>query len=298
MRRVLARWMSDRHFSILRYRIHQGRWPKVAAPESFSEKVLCRMLAAPDPRIVLCTDKLSVRPYVKERVGDILVPLLGVAANAGSIDFQGLPRRFVLKASHGSGWVRVVMNKSDERETELRALCDQWLSMNYYYRFRERQYRSIEPRILLEEVLLDGDAEPAPDYKLHCFRSGRELEVIIQVVCGRHGGQMRRAFYDSTWGKLPLSIHHHDRVGEFRRPENLTDLLEVARVLSEGFDYVRVDLYSTGDRVYFGELTFTPYAACLDLRPVEWDALLGAKMSTPKASEPLSAASPGSRRAP
>ena len=34
---------------------------------------------------------------------------------------------------------------------------------------------------------------------------------------------------------------------------------QIARVLSAQFDFVRVDLYSVGDKVYFGELTCTPH---------------------------------------
>jgi len=43
------------------------------------------------------------------------------------------------------------------------------------------------------------------------------------------------------------------------KPDNFDAMLRVARDISVDFDFVRVDLYSVGDKVYFGELTCTPH---------------------------------------
>jgi hypothetical protein len=53
-------------------------------------------------------------------------------------------------------------------------------------------------------------------------------------------------------------------------------MMHVASQLSQGFDFVRVDLYNVDGKVYFGELTFTP-AGSLKLRPQIWDSKLGEK---------------------
>lgn len=61
-------------------------------------------------------------------------------------------------------------------------------------------------------------------------------------------------------------------------PNNLELLLDTAALLSEGFDYVRIDLYAPTDEVFFGELTFTPGAGVGPMRPdrvdFEWGRLL------------------------
>jgi hypothetical protein len=46
-------------------------------------------------------------------------------------------------------------------------------------------------------------------------------------------------------------------------------MVSVARALSEGFDFIRVDLYNVQGRVYFGELTCTPSGG---MSPVEHEA--------------------------
>ncbi len=40
-------------------------------------------------------------------------------------------------------------------------------------------------------------------------------------------------------------------------------MVYIAEQLSADFDFVRVDLYDTGKKVYFGELTFTPNSSIL-----------------------------------
>ena len=39
------------------------------------------------------------------------------------------------------------------------------------------------------------------------------------------------------------------------RPENLPEMIEIAEMLSEPFDFIRVDLISGEDTLYVGELT-------------------------------------------
>ena len=40
-------------------------------------------------------------------------------------------------------------------------------------------------------------------------------------------------------------------------------MVEIAKILSEDFDFVRVDLYEYKDQVYFSELTFSPFGGIM-----------------------------------
>ena len=40
-------------------------------------------------------------------------------------------------------------------------------------------------------------------------------------------------------------------------------MIEIAKILSADFDFVRVDLYEHNDKVYFGELTFSPWGGIM-----------------------------------
>ena len=53
------------------------------------------------------------------------------------------------------------------------------------------------------------------------------------------------------------------------------EMLEIARKLSEGIPFVRVDLYEINAMVYFSELTFYPGGGLEAFQPIEWDYILG-----------------------
>ena len=57
---------------------------------------------------------------------------------------------------------------------------------------------------------------------------------------------------------------------------------EIAKKLSEGIPFVRVDLYSTVHQPYFGELTFYPASGFGVFTPKEWDEKLGEMINLPK----------------
>ena len=62
--------------------------------------------------------------------------------DASTIPFDDLPNRYVVKASHGSGWVSHADRASVDCD-ELRAECRRWLSLNYanvnYNGFQEKR---------------------------------------------------------------------------------------------------------------------------------------------------------------
>ncbi len=51
-------------------------------------------------------------------------------------------------------------------------------------------------------------------------------------------------------------------------------MLMIASKLSEGFPFVRVDLYTTPD-IFFGEMTFYPDAGFSKFSPEYWDLKIG-----------------------
>ena len=54
-------------------------------------------------------------------------------------------------------------------------------------------------------------------------------------------------------------------------------MIEIAKKLSDGFDHLRVDLYSINGDVYFGELTPFTLGARIQFDQPEADEWMGAK---------------------
>ena len=272
--------LPDSIFLSLLHRKYVGRFPNLIRPSTFNERILLRSLK-PDARYAMLTDKLAVRSYVSAKLAQVhLVPLFAAPAVFTQAVFDSLPASFVMKANHGSSFVEIVRDKSQTSFERLRHLTEQWLQTDFYSISREKHYSKIRPQIFFEQLLLDTGGKVPPDYKVHCFRRpGARPIMYISVISDRFGNTTRGDIFDEGWNRLDFVIGYYLRSEEPpSAPPNLASILDAAKILSEGFDYVRVDLYAPGNDIYFGELTFTPGAGVLPFLPdridYEWGQLL------------------------
>ena len=149
VKKALPSWL----LLLRRYRKVHGVFPNLLRPGTLNEKILYRMLF--DRRDILCrlADKAAVRPYVEARLGPGALPkLYWCGRRPGEIPFEALPDRFVVKPTHGSGWVRIVRDKAALDRRALVAECERWLKQSYYEITREWVYKGIVPEILVEEL--------------------------------------------------------------------------------------------------------------------------------------------------
>lgn len=272
--------LPDAAFLYLLHHKCIGRYPNLIRPATFNEGILQRNLR-PDPRYAELTDKLAVRPYVAAKLGrQHLIPLLAAPDVFTQEVFDALPNAFVMKANHGSNFVEIVRDKAQTSFETLQHLATQWLASDFYKVARENHYRQIKPRLFFEHLLLDERGEVPADFKVHCFggRTGHPILYIL-VISDRFGSNTHGDVYDADWNHLDIAIGEYKRSARpGPRPENLDSVLAAAATLCEDFDYVRVDLYTLKNEVYFGELTFTPGAGVLPFTPdhidYEWGKLL------------------------
>jgi hypothetical protein len=175
--------------------------------------------------------------------------------------FEALPSSFVMKANHGCAFVEVVRDKSQTSFEALSQLATKWLSIDYYSVSRERQYRFIKPRLYFEQLLLDSSGKIPADLKMHVFGGHADGPCIHSQIIKDRFGDARGDIYDEHWRRLDVKAGPYTPSdAPIPRPENWDLVQSIAARLAADFDYVRVDLYSVGGKVYFGELTFTPGA--------------------------------------
>jgi len=253
-------------------RVH-GRPLNIANPETFTGKLYRRMLAwnRGVPQIfVRLADKLSAQEYVASKVGMEYLPrLLWHGQDPTSIPFNALPIEYVVKSNHASRQVMVVKEPADH--DAIIATCRTWINTNFYWVSREGQYLHIQPQIMIEQCLRGSDGSLPLDYKIWCFNGLPELIQVINFARDSH------SFYDTSWNALDLSYSIGKSRPDRPRPDRLDEMISIASRLSEGFGFVRVDLYNLDGRIYFGELTFTPTAGNMKLIPDRWDLELGKK---------------------
>lgn len=91
------------------------------------------------------------------------------------------------------------------------------------------------------------------DYKIFCFNG--EIDSIM-VCTGREKGHPDFYFYDVNWNRLYYQHEALEKSNNIEKPQNLNEMLTIAKNLSKGYSHIRVDLFDVDNNVYFGELTF------------------------------------------
>ena len=259
-----------------------GKLAHLRRPATLNEKLHWKKLQGCPPFHARVSDKYAVREWVAKRIGaEYLIPLLAVLERAEDLDLAAYPTPLIIKTTHGSGQNVIIRDDPSLAEDELKGLFGGWMKQNMYYLSKEPQYKTIKPRLVVEQLITDPEGNVPMDFKLHCFHGQVEA---IQVDIGRFVDH-RRNFYDVNWQLLPFTWSHwkknkclwpNGRAVE--RPAALGEMIGVARTLAQDFDYVRVDLYNCNGQVYFGELTLHPGGGWERFAPPGYDLFFGNKL--------------------
>ncbi|WDE13288.1 ATP-grasp fold amidoligase family protein [Thalassomonas haliotis] len=242
-------------------------------PKRFSEKIQIRKLNLL-PEYTQLSDKFLVRKFVEARVGSqYLINLIGVYDCISEVDFALLPEKFVIKTNHGSGHkhLEIVKNKADKDIEILRRKFFKAIKEDYIGALLgENQYDAINRKVVIEELIENGEHD-LEDFKFHLFNS---QSGFIQIDVDRFKNHSR-ILYDLDFNPINCSLEYPK--GNYQLPpaEQLAQLKQIAIKLSEGFDYVRVDLYLVKGKIYFGEMTFTPGSGFELFTPEEYDLKFG-----------------------
>ncbi len=269
-------FVSDKLYLTLYFRKRFGYNINWKNPETFNEKIQWLKLYDRKDEYTQLVDKLRVREFIKDKVGEkYLVKLLGVYNSVEEIDYDELPKQFVLKTTHDSGGVVICKDKDIFNIEKANQKLNRSMKDNYYWLWREWPYKNVEHKIICEEYLVDDvKNEEIADYKVLCFNSEPK---IIQVCEGRQKkGGVKFGFYDTRWKELDVKRAKHNNLEHsVSKPNVLEEMLEVSRKLSKGLKFIRVDFYIVNDRLYCGELTFYPGSGFEGFEPEEYDKIMG-----------------------
>ena len=281
LRRAIFKWkMSHMTKEDLKRRIekmyeervgHKLDWSHLV---TYTEKMQWEKLYDDNPDKVTLSDKYLVREWVKEKIGERhLIPLLGVWSNASDIDFDSLPNQFVLKTNCGSGDVIIIRDKNRLSIKEIKIIQKK---LNYYLNYDfglsscEIHYSKIKPMIVAEQFIDSGEKD-LPDYKFLCFNG---TPYFCWVDIGRYTDHSRHV-YDMEWNFQEWNQYYEVKDIHLPRPQNFSEMKQIASILSQGFSHVRVDLYNINGRIFFGEMTFTNGSGFDVIKPEKYDYMLG-----------------------
>lgn len=245
--------------------------PNFEHPTDLNEKINWMKFYGDTSKWADLADKYKVREYIESKgLADTLVKLYGRWENANDIDWDKLPKQFVLKVNNGCGDILICKDKDKLDIPSVVKKYNQLVSMKYGAVTGEPHYAKIKPCIIAEE-LLDVRKQSIPstsliDYKVWCLNGKPYLTWCgwnRRGSCGADCG-----VYDYYWNYRPdysiFTEHYNESNVRLPKPINLERMYEVASKLSKEFPILRVDLYEVDGHIYFGELTFTSLGGFMD----------------------------------
>ena len=226
------------------------------------------------------------------------------------IDFEKLPNSFVIKTNHGCKWQYIIKNKEEYLKNKrlfniVKKNITGWLEQDYcFWGGFEMQYRDIKPKILIEPLLRDEINTVPREIEVYCFNGKPKIFVNV-----RYGEKREICSYDENFNIIDLVFHNDEKnvikqekadclikqtfdlsaklctsttrlakdqmtTGVSRRNDSRTRKQFQENQLSKGFSFVRCDWLVFNNKLYFNELTFTPYSGLMRFNK-KWNLKLG-----------------------
>jgi hypothetical protein len=195
------------------------------------------------------TDKELAKIYVEEKLGaGTTSATLCVLRTPEEIETY-LPATYpvVIKPTHSCGRIVLVFSESDYRKAKTQ--IKDWLNQDFFLRDLERNYAKLERKIIVETYI---DDTFAIEGSVHCLSGEPKIVSLIDRKT------KERQSFDMNKSALGVSLGYPLREFEPKDWGFLSNLLKSSRALSGEFSYIRVDFYTDGERVLFGELTNLP----------------------------------------
>jgi len=267
--KTIAKILPTKQRLQLIYLLVFKRWPRMSNPRTFSEKILNYKLNY-KPIFSLCTDKILVKKYVGDKIGnEFIIPTLYSGKTLPVTRDWAIP--FVIKANHGSGWNLFIRKPTDLDWGKIETEISKWLQCKYGVTLGELHYDDIDPQILIEPFVSSNEFLPI-DYKVYVFHG---KPAYVQVVLDRDTIR-QQVFFDTQWNKMDFTLDGFSIYNkEFKKPLLFDLMLDKSAILGKDFDFIRVDFYEVNGRLYFGEMTFTPFGGMEKFYPNRMDLELG-----------------------
>lgn len=265
----------------------------IKCPQKFTEKMQWLKVYDNNPLKTYCSDKINLRNYCKDILGqDICPKIYSVYGNVSRIDIASVPKTCVIKCNHGSGY-NIVLNNRSLTPQDMETL-ERWYQTDFSTVAQENHYKTINHKIFTEE-LLNIECE----YKVWCFHGMPKFTQCIfydnlgntlykpdpayRRIWSRHDALINTEFElikgwqfnigRPSYKENKYLKHYYKR---YCRTEYYNMLLRYSKMLSEKFNFVRIDFYKTVDnKIYLSELTFIPSAGFMHFNSEHTDYQIG-----------------------
>lgn len=274
-------FMPDDKYLKRLFRIRMGYHLNLDEPVTFNEKLQWLKLYDRRPEYTVMVDKFEVKSYIAKILGEkYIIPTLGIWDRFDDIDFDKLPKQFVLKCTHDSGGLVICRDKGAFDKKEAKRKIEKSLKHNYFFAGREWPYKDVKPRIIAEQYMEDDKTHELRDYKFFVF-AGVVKALFIATERSKQS-ETKFDFFDAEFRHLPFTNGHPNADILPAKPETFEEMKCLAEKLAKGIPHIRVDFYEVNGRTYFGELTFSHWSGMMSFNPEKWDKEFGDWIELPE----------------
>lgn len=277
----MLRFIPDEPMLKIQYYMKTGRKLNLKHPKRYTEKIQWLKLHDRTSEIVVCTDKYDVREYIeKQGYQELLNECYGVFERVEDINYERLPKSFVIKDTLGSAGVQVIIVK-DKDKTDfgpIEKTMRRWLAIKPDVKDGGREWayqKGKLHRIIIERYIDASDIKGGLiDYKFLCFNGVPQY----LYVCGNRklGEGAGLAIYDMNFNRTKYYRCDERRLDiDIDKPVNFDKMVEISQKLAAPFKYTRVDLYNINGKIIFGELSFFDGSGYMTFSDDEFDFILG-----------------------
>ena len=227
---------------------------KIIKPNNWNELLLCQKIkyygTQLDEEYSKYVDKLNAKEIVKSKCGDLIkiAKVKKLMKNYDDLILDDIKTNCIIKTTHASGW-NISINANDDNN--LLEIIEKLKSFNKIYGQgdMEKQYNYIKPRYFIEELIKDKYLkDEVLDYMVRCINGEPISMSVQQKSIGKQNS------YNNNWD-LIIS----PQLFKIPKPVKFNELFNLSRLLSKGFEFVRIDFFiDINDDIYFSEFTFTP----------------------------------------
>ncbi len=246
-------------------------------PKTFNQKIQWIKLYDATPLKTRLTDKVLVRDWVKEKIGeDYLKPVLWIGQAFYDVPFDKLPNSFIIKANNGCKWQFRIKDKENFLKNKrlfdiVQDRFNGWMNQSFFpFAGFEMQYKDIIPQIIIEPLLLDDLNDKPEEIEIYCFNGESK---IFQKIKYSVPGEV--SVYDENYNNLYLKFMPDYVIKNEPADDNLKLAVTLSQKLCEEFKLVRVDWLLYKNKIYFNEMTFTPFSGLYNFENPEWNIKLG-----------------------
>lgn len=275
-------WLPDKLYIQLMFFFKMGHMPNLRNPQTFNEKLQWLKLYYRKPEFSIMVDKNAVKDYVATIIGEeYIIPTLGVWDRPENIDWDKLPKQFVLKTTHGGGSNGVIICKDITTFDKEKAVSKlkQSMKQDIYRYLKEWPYKNVDKKIIAEQYINPvPNQNDLPDYKFFCF-DGNVKALFVGTE--RQSGNVKFDYFDANFNHLDIIQQHPMSGRKLQKPANFEEMKQIASKLSKGIPQVRIDLYDVQGKIYFGEMTFFHHGGVVPFHPKRWDYEFGSWINLP-----------------